>query len=198
MKSKWLDQNLTYDGSQLRSLFGYKQTGLLGDLLVSWRGPCDVSNDNMVDMVDRLQGAKIQSQDMLHFIIEVFNKPLVATVGYQRLFVGLLKDHICKSLSNDLKSLPAHLEQFYVKLQRRGNDLYFEDRKINVSIATVSPISSLIHVGVNVSTEGTPVPTMGLQDFQIDPISFAKKMMNCWVKEYMSMIDATCKTTGVS
>ena len=197
MEYRWLDQTMTYDGSQLRSLFAYKEIGLLGDSLISWRGPCDVQRQFMVDMEDWTQGAEIQGQDMLHFIMEIFHTPLMVAVGYQRLFVGLLKETLCEFLALKSDSLPSILTGFYSKLRREGDDLYFEDKKINVSIATASPVSSLIHVGVNIKSEGTPVLTMGLDDFQIDPVTFAKKVMGYWIAEDQSMKDATCKVKGV-
>lgn len=200
MKKKWLNEQFTYDGSQLRSLFAYTQYGLLGDSLISWRGACHVKKDYMVDMEDVLQKSKIQSQDMVHFIIELFNQPLCLAVAYQRLFVGLIKDTICQFLSDQMEpdhSISADPIKFYNKLQRKGDDLYFEDKKINVSIATASPISSLIHIGVNVSHKGTPVDTMGLNDFQIDPYQFANNIMDCFLEEYTSMKKALCKVKWV-
>lgn len=199
MQTVSLSQSFTYDGSQLRSLFAYTQTGVKGNCVVSWRGPCDVHRDLMVDMEDWRQESKIQSPDMLHFIIEAFNTPLTTAVGYQRLFVGLIKDLICDILLTKLKNkiLPSHLLAFYEKLKRQGDDLYFEDKKINVSIATVSPVSSLIHIGINICHEGTPVPTMGLKDFQIDTVFFGEKIMDLWSREYVSIAHATCKVKGV-
>ena len=200
MKTKWLSEQLTYDGSQLRSLFAYTHYSVLGDSLISWRGPCNVKKDYMVDMEDVLQKSEIQSQDMVHFIIELFHQPLCVAVAHQRLFVGLIKDVICQFLSDRFKSghsISADLIGFYSKLQRRGDDLYFGDKKINVSIATASPVSSLIHIGVNVSHKGTPVATMGLNDFQINAYQFSKKIMDGFVEEYISMKKAMCKVKWV-
>ena len=198
MESKWLDEKLTYDGSQLRSLFGYSQYGLLGDSLISWKGPCNVHRDYMVDIEDWLKKSEIRSQEMVHFIIELFNQPLSTSIAYQRLFVGLIKDLICQFLSEaSHKDNSPHLIKFYDKLKRKGDDLYFEDKKINVSVATTSPISSLIHVGVNISSKGTPIPTMGLDDFNIDSYKFSKKIMDCFVEEYTSMKKAMCKVKWV-
>ena len=198
MQSKWVNKSFTYDGSQLRSSFGYSQYGILGDSVISWRGACDVHRDRIVDIEDVLNKAEIQSQEMVHFIVELFHQPLLTAVASQRLFVTLIKDMICQFLSElPHNNIPSHLTKFYDKLKRRGDDLYFEDKKINVSIATTSPISSLIHVGVNISSKGTPVPTMGLNDFNIDPYKFSKKVMDCFVKEYTSMKKATCKVKWV-
>ena len=194
MKSKWIDESIIYDGSQLRSSFGYSQYGILGDSIISWRGACDIHKDRIVDIEDLLNKSEIYSQEMVHFIIEFFDQPLSTAVAYQRLFVTLIKDVIFQFLSKASQTVPT---KYYEKLERRGDDLYFEDKKINISIATISPLSSLIHVGVNVSSEGTPVSTMGLNDFNIDPYEFSKKLMGCFVKEYTSMRKAMCKVKWV-
>ena len=52
-------------------------------------------------------------------------------------------------------------------------------------------------MGVNVSSQGTPVPTMGLNDFDIDPYEFSKKVMSCFVEECISMKQAACKVKWV-
>ena len=198
MQSKWIDKKFTYDGSQLRSSFGYSQYGILGDSLLSWKGPCNVHRDHIVDIEDLLNEAEIHSQEMVHFIIELFNQPLSTAVAYQRLFVTLIRDVICQFLSEvPHNNIPSHLTKFYDTLKRKGDDLYFEDKKINISIATTSPISSLIHVGVNVSSKGTPVSTMGLNDFHIDPYKFSTRVMDYFVKEYTSMKKAMCKVKWV-
>ena len=194
MKSKWIDKSFTYDGSQLRSSFGYLQYGILGDSIISWRGACDIHEDRIVDIEDILNKSEIHSQDMVHFIIELFDQPLSTAVAYQRLFVTLIKDAICQFLS---KAPQTTSIKYYEKFERRGDDLYFENKKINISIATTSPLSSLIHVGVNVSSEGTPVPTMGLNDFNIKPYEFSREVMGCFVKEYISMKKAMCKVKWV-
>ena len=62
-------------------------------------------------------------------------------------------------------------------MSRRGNDLYYLGRKLSVSIATKSPVSILMHFGINIKTEGTPVPTAGLLELHIDPIILASKVL---------------------
>ena len=107
MQSKWLDETFTYDGSQLRSSFGYSQYGLLGDSIISWKGPCNVHKDNMVDIEDLLSKSEIYSQGMVHFIIELFDQSLPTAVAYQRLFVTVMKDVIFQFLSQAPQSVSA-------------------------------------------------------------------------------------------
>ena len=40
MKTQWLDQTIAYDGSQLRAHWILRATGLVGDGVVAFRGPC--------------------------------------------------------------------------------------------------------------------------------------------------------------
>ncbi len=187
MKSLWVEESSQYDGGQLRSLFGYLEHGILGDSIVSWRGACDIPPEKMVDGEDLLEHAKIEGSDMIHFIIEAFDKSLAAGVGFQRLFATIVRDVICEMNSD-----------WTGKLKRDGDDLYFEDRKLSISIATKSPISCLIHFAVNVSFEGTPVPTIGLRDLDIDPTLFAEKVMGVWTKEYTEICQATQKVRSVN
>ena len=85
MKSHWIDSNVKYDGSQLQSLFAYLNHQILGDSIVSWVGPCDVTFDHMVDGEDLLQKAEIKADKMLHFIVEKFDIKLFSGVCLQRL-----------------------------------------------------------------------------------------------------------------
>ena len=71
MKAQFLDSVEKYDGSQLVSLHNYLQHKLLGDSIVAWVGPCDVSIEHMVDGEDLLQNAEIRGSKMLHFLIEL-------------------------------------------------------------------------------------------------------------------------------
>ena len=80
------------------------------------------------------------------------------------------------------------------ELQRKGDDLYWQEGKLNVSIATSCHRSFLIHFGVNVSNAGTPVKTSALEDFAVqDPQKFSVNFMKKVVAEVESQIRATKK-----
>src|SRR5665648_555577 len=144
-----LHKPLNYDGSQLQSLFTYKNFGLMGDSMSIFRGSCRVEQDEMVDMEDVLAQDWIYSEDMLHFIVEHFEMDLEKTIIRQRLLISTIKEE---------------LEDLGVKtLSRNGDDLYEADKKLSVSISTLSPVSTLIHCGLNVSNKNTPIPTIGLR-----------------------------------
>ncbi len=168
MQTKFITQEIIYNGVQLSSLYAYLNHQVLGDSIICWRGPCDIPKDKIVDGQDLLEGSKIYSEDMLHFIIEIFDAKLIEMVLMQRLFCEIVKDQVFKLCAGD------------INLERLGDDLYLkmnpkdkakpvknQDLKLNISIATVSPISGLIHFGINISSQNTPVKTLSLQDLAI-------------------------------
>ncbi len=187
MKHQWIDKKINYDGSQLRSLFAYMEFGLLGDSVVGFRGACDVSLDHMIDGEDKRGNQKICGSDMIHFLIEVFEADLLSGVGIQRLVAALVKD-----------ALVTESPELAPRFMREGDDIYFmsetgEKMKFSISIATKSPVSTLVHFAFNVSNEGTPVPTCSLQDFEVEVDEFVKALVKNIAAEVQSMRDATRK-----
>ena len=183
MKTYWHEQSYMYNGTQLSSLFAYRTFSVQGDSVVGFRGKCHVTIDEMVDLADVKEQAHIYSTDMVHFIIERFVLDLEKAVYAQRLFVTIVKE-----------VLESQIDQVIV---RSGDDLYIDDKKLSVSIATLSPVSSMIHFGINVSSYDTPLPTLGLDDLDIDPREFAFEVMRRYVSECESMYMARCKVRGV-
>ena len=192
MKTKFLDHEQAYDGSQLRSLWNYLEHGLMGDSTIAFVGPCDVSVDHMVDGEDLRANDQIRGDKMLHFICEIFHQSLFSAVALQRLFASMVRDEWVKSVENTRNhSLPA------AELRRSGDDLYAGDRKFSISIATQSPVSVLIHFAVNITNQGTPVETCSLEDWSIDPQVFGETILKRWSKEYASLLEATVKVRWV-
>ncbi len=175
MRTHFVEKKIDYDGSALKPLYSYIQHRLAGDSIVSFMGKCDVSPEHMVDAEDFVASAKIQSDLMLHFIVEIFNQNLMTAVSLQRLLVA-----IAQSL------LPPHLT-------REGDDLYWDSKKLSVSIASVSAVSAMIHLGINIKNDGTPVPTCCLEDLKIEPRKFALDLMKKFSDEYASIVEATQK-----
>ncbi|MEM7647268.1 MAG: DUF366 family protein, partial [Pseudomonadota bacterium] len=125
---------------------------------------------------------KIAGDDMLHFIGEFFHFPLLAAVTYQRMMGTLLTDLIQKKSGQQLD------------FTRRGDDIYWQGRKLNISIATAGANSSLIHFAVNVSNEGTPVATCSLSDFGISQAEdFAQDFLEVLKGEFLSIKRASVK-----
>jgi hypothetical protein len=186
MKTKWLKQTEKYDGTQLRSLYAYLEHGILGDSVVAWTGPCDVSFEHMVDGEDLLQRSSIRGSKMLHFIIEIFDQDLMSGVLLQRLFAGIVRDVLW-----EISPLRA------LEISRQGDDLYWKKKKLSISIATSSPISTLVHFAINVSSKGTPVETAGLEDLKVPVQNFAKECLQNLKNEYESCQTATWKVRPV-
>lgn len=187
MKSLFIEKEFPYDGTQLRSLFGYLEHRLQGDSVVSWIGACSVSFEHMVDGEDFLAEETIAGDRMVHFIIEKFHTPLLAGVALQRLFASICHDVLREKLSPDVAAL----------LRRDGDDLFFGDGKLTISIATVSPVSALIHFAINCTNDGTPVQTASLEDLSVDPRTFAGLVMARWVREVQGIEEATVKVRPV-
>ena len=179
---------MTYDGQQLHSLFAYLEHGILGPSIVSWRGACDIPFSRMVDGEDLLAKAVIQGQEMLHFIIEVFDRDLFSGVALQRLFAAITRDYLQKQAA---KTLSGH------HLIREGDDLYWGDRKLSISIATKSPVSTMVHFAMNITNQGTPVKTLSLEDLDLDPRQVASDLMDLFKKEYSDIVVATQKVRPV-
>jgi hypothetical protein len=188
MKGKFLSTNEKYDGAQLVSLRNYLRHHLLGDSIVAWVGPCDVSTEHMVDGEDLLADARICGDRMLHFIIETFDTQLLSAVALQRLMASLVRDQIIASSKN---------REMALGLRRDGDDLFLGQKKLSISIATQSPISSLIHFAVNVVNEGTPVETLCLQELGIEPRELAESVIANFCAEFESIRQATQKVRWV-
>lgn len=178
MKTKFIENQINYDGSQLKPLYAYVNHKVNGDSIVAFEGTCNVTLDHMVDMEDLVVKAEIKSDHMLHFIIETFPANLMATVSLQRLLVSIAQNILLRSGHN---------------LRRSGDDLYSDEKKLSISIASNSAVSNLIHFGVNVENKGTPVPTCCLKDFSLDSKAFAVVLMNEFSAEYTSIVEATQK-----
>ncbi|ASJ07754.1 hypothetical protein A3L11_00320 [Thermococcus siculi] len=167
------DRRIDYDGSAIQSHWAYRNFGLLGNSLVIFRGKCDVKVEEMIDIEDLRQSKEIKSDDMVHYIIEVFD--LVNTLfasTLQKLFIAKL----CEVLG-----------EYGVKTERKGDDIYVNGKKLSISIATVSPVSVKIHIGINVEARGIPegVDAIGLKELGISDIDgFMEKTGEALVAEF--------------
>ncbi len=183
---------MKYNGSQLKPLFAYENFGLLGHSIISWVGECDVELNHMIDLEDKIVNAKICSDEMLHFIIEIFDDSLLSAVAIQRLFASIVRDQI---FLVDKKIKPSDFV-------REGDDLYLiknnKKLKLSISIASKSTVSVQIHFAINIVNTGTPVPTSCLNDFKIKPDAIAKTTIAVFAKEFDSIVQATQKVRPLS
>ncbi len=186
MNTLIIDKEIKYSGSELAPHWIYKNFNLLGDTAVAFIGECEVKLPEMVDISDVINNEPIYSKKMLNIIIEHFNMELVEGVLRQRMIVAMAKELI-ESMIPD------------VKIIRDGDDLFYNNKKLTVSIATKSITSVLIHFGINIDPEGAPVNASGLKtDLNITDIrTFATNLLDRYKLEMQSVLEAACKVRGV-
>jgi hypothetical protein len=132
-------------GKELRPHYILERFGIVGTALIAWQGPTDVKTAELVDWIDRRGQETIVARSMVHFLGEFFGPSLREIVLFQRLWIT----RVAALIGGDVEV--------------KGNDL-FGPKKLSVSIATASPVSCLIHLGVNIDSTGAPVPASGLLD----------------------------------
>lgn len=184
MKTLFIDKEIKYIGSQLAPHWIYKNFKIQGDAIVAFCGECEVKLTEMVDIEDVINNEPIYSKYMLSFISEQFNIGLVEGVLRQRLLISTIKES---------------LEKRGVIVCRDGDDLFINDKKLSVSIATKSMTSVLIHTGVNILAEGAPIPVSALKsDLNIEDIKeFAIEVMKNYSEEIDDIVLASTKVRGV-
>jgi len=164
MKTQWVTEAIDYDGSQLRAHWLLDRFGLVGDALAGFRGACAVADEEMADLED-LDGPGIRGDDMVHFIWECFSdRDLLLATHRQRLFAAQAQEQLRTQCAA-------------VDLERIGDDLFVGGAKLSVSIATVTPVSSIIHFAVNARASGAPVAVVSLEQLGADPAEFGEGML---------------------
>lgn len=179
MKTLFIEDIIAYEGTQLAPHWIYRNFKLIGDAIVAFVGEVNIPVHNMVDLIDIHYNEPIYSPLMLNFVIEHFNPDLELAVYRQRMFMVAIKEE---------------LEQYGIAVNRLGDDLYVDRGKLSISVATGSVSSTLLHVGLNIETEGTPVKTCGLKELNIaDVKSFAENIMLRYKRELEQIYEARCK-----
>ncbi len=186
MNIKFIEREIKYTGAELAPHWIYKNFHLLGDSAVAFIGECEVKLPEMVDISDVINNEPIYSKKMLNIIVEHFDMDLREGVLRQRMLVAILKEL---------------LEEFIpgVVILRDGDDLFYDNKKLTVSIATKSITSVLIHFGINIDPEGAPVDASGLTThLRIENIQdLASNLLKRYDFEMMSVQEAVCKVRGV-
>lgn len=141
---------MTYTGEEIKPLWALKKLGLQGDSMVIFCGPLRVEASELVDVKDFIiKGGRghpvICADEAVSIIVEHFDQqPPSLRLMYHRLrILAFLFKELVEETCN-------------VKLRREGTDFYFNNGKINVGIATVSPASGKMHFAFNVSSKGAP------------------------------------------
>jgi hypothetical protein len=184
MNGRYITEEIAYTGAELTSHWAYRNFDLLGDSIVGFQGACDVPTERMVDLADVKADAPIRSDRMLHLIVEHFGTDLERTVLRQRILLCI----ILELLNTKIRD---------AAVVRRGDDLFLDDAKLSVSIAAKTPVSCMIHVGLNVLTTGTPVRTVGLSDLGMDPEHLAETVIRCYIEEMEGVRRSQCKVRGI-
>ena len=184
MKTKFVEEEIKYIGSQLAPHWIYKNFHIQGDAIVAFVGECEVKFSEMVDIEDVINNEPIYSKLMLSFISEQFGIGLTEGVLRQRLLMTVIKEL---------------LEEKGVFVVRNGDDLLINGAKLSVSIATKSTTSVLIHTGLNILSESAPVKACGLtSELGIENIKdFANEIMQRYSEELDDIILAATKVRGV-
>ncbi len=184
LETHFAKEKFTYFGPELRPHFILSKYRIEGSALLCFRGACEVKTDHLVDWEDRLQNDFIRAKEMLHFLGEFFGITLKEGIWIQRLIVS---------------EALAYLLNAGIKAERTGDDLFIEGRKLSVSIVTASPVSVLLHLGLNIDSEGAPVKAIGLGEiFSEQQIQeFADYLLSRFKEEYQSVNRAAVKVRPV-
>jgi len=185
-------ENREYDGSQLESLWIRKNGGGQGDALVYFEGPCHVTS-LMIDLEDVEAGHHIHGDNMLHFLIEIFDQhpSMELAVTRQRLFAAIVFE-VLTAQSQEATSLV-----------REGDDIYLNsgcghEGKMSVSIATITLQSTLIHFALNITSTGTPeyIETACLNDLGLTVGDIVYPITSAFQDELAGIADASAGKVG--
>jgi hypothetical protein len=179
------EAELPYTGPELRPHFILQKFKIEGSTLAAFIGPCDVKTDHLVDWEDRLANDSIKAKSMVHFLGEFFGPQLAEGVWIQRLIVG---------------EIVVRLNARGTPVTRKGDDLFWNGSKLSVSIVTASPVSVLLHLGINIDSTGAPVKAAGLKDLGMDLAAtrkFIQEILTWFETEYQSVARACVKVRPV-
>jgi hypothetical protein len=186
MISRILPDKIKYDGSQIEPLWAYSM-GIKGDSMVIFHGPMDVTLDNMKDLADKKSGKTIQGDDLIHIIVERFDSPASMRLAYymQRFLMICIRDVLMRQ---------------GIQTTRFGDDLFIDDGKLTVSIATAGVSSEKIHCGINITTDGTPseIRTAALEGLGItDWKPLAREIAETYINEIEDIEEDILKTRSL-
>jgi len=183
---KILPDAIKYDGSQIAPLWACSM-GIKGDSIVIFHGAMDVALENMKDLEDRKEKKAIKGDDLIHIIVERFDSPASMRLAYymQRLLIVCIKEVLAKH---------------GIGTTRDGDDLFIDEKKLTVSIASAGVSCEKVHCGINITTKGTPreVKTTALEDFGIkDWKTLAQDIAQTFVQEIEDIEGDIVKTKSL-
>lgn len=188
----------TYTGVELRPHFLLTELGLKGPAVGAFVGACRVKTEHLVDWEDRLANDRIEAGLMVHFIGEFFGASLREGVLAQRLFMSIIGEELNQRLIQNGKG---------ALLWREGDDLYLgggrgaaasaAQRKLSVSIVTASPVSQLLHVGINIDPLGAPVAAVGTAELRLAHADWVPAVLERFSAEWEGVDWACAKVRPV-
>ncbi len=182
LQTRFVEGARPYTGPELRPHFLLSELKLEGSTLAAFRGPCRVETGHLVDWEDRLASDRIEAKEMVHFLGEFFGLTLREGVLLQRLLMSIMTDVV---------------RERGVEVRREGDDLFVGGRKLSVSIVTASPVSLLLHSGINIDPAGAPVKAIGLAELGIEPEGWIREVLSRFQKEWDGMDWACVKVRPV-
>ena len=197
---KHLEESIEYDGSQIEASWAFKSFGIKGSSIITWIGSMNITPDNLKDFEDI--GLEIKSDKIINIIVEHFDEqPANLRIAYmrQRLLVVILKDMLSKM---GIESIRKGDDIYIVskdksKSKSKSSDILSNTvyKKLTVSIATISQNSMKIHLGINITREGTPedVETIGIlelfEDINLNNVNLNKINLNNSNLNNINLID---------
>jgi hypothetical protein len=197
LKTKLVTEKILYTGKELRPHYLLSMHGVQGSGLIAFEGGCLVETDALVDWEDRMNRDSIRAKSMVHFMGEFFGMTIREGVWLQRLLIAMIKDDLEDSLVG--QGVSSALRDA-LEVYRDGDDIFVEkegvEYKISVSIVTASPVSVLLHIGINLNAEGAPVSAIGLEQLgliknQEGLHEWASRILSLFEMEWKS-IDWAC------
>nr|WP_245923841.1 DUF366 family protein [Methanothermobacter tenebrarum] len=182
-----LKDRILYDGTQIRPNWALNELNIKGPSIITWIGPMNIKD--IIDYEDK--NLEIKAEKMAHFIVEHFDEqPANLRLCYhrQRILVMILQEE---------------LWEHDIPTKREGDDLYIGTGKLTVSVATAAVSSMKIHLGMNITSKGTPedVETVGILDYKSLGEDDIIKIVSNVAKKYIQEIrlieeDITKTRTG--
>jgi len=177
----FIPDKIFFTGEQLAEHWTAENYEIIGDSIVAFIGPCEISPNFLWDIKHRKKKTPIKSELMLHFLVEHFETDFEKAILRQKLLIHILKDKLNHRLGGDV-------------LQRWGDDLFDGDAKLTIAAVVKTKVSTKIHVGVNISSKNTPVKTKGLQDYNLDPQEMAQAVMNQYRLDILKITEKIATT----
>ncbi|MDI9623475.1 MAG: DUF366 family protein [Methanothermobacter sp.] len=179
-----LKDGILYDGTQIRPNWALNELNIKGPSIITWIGPMNIKD--IIDYEDK--NLEIKAEKMAHFIVEHFDEqPANLRLCYhrQRMLVMILQEE---------------LWEHDIPTKREGDDLYIGTGKLTVSVATAAVSSMKIHLGMNITSKGTPadVETVGILDYkdlgEDDIIKIVKNVAKKYIQEIKLIEEDIAKT----